>query len=221
MLDIKAWTDSFVTKLQKEFPGKIVFVGIQGSRARGEATETSDIDMVVIFDRLTAAGLAEYGAFLDTLPHRELVCGFVSGLDELTHWEPSDLFQFCHDTQPIIGSLDFLFPKLDRAAVVRAVKTGACSIYHGCVHNMLHEKSADILKALYKSSVFTIQAIHYLETGTYISSAGALASQTHAPHRQILQTSMAVKAGGPLDFDRDSAALFQWAGSVIQTAVCV
>ncbi len=216
MLDIRTWTDNFVIQLQKQFGGGIVFAGIQGSRARGEATETSDIDVVVIFDRLTSPVLAEYGAFLDTLPHRKLICGFVSGKEELENWEPSDLFQFCHDTKPLTGSLDFLFSRLDRDAVARAVKTGACNLYHSCVHNMLHEKSETLLKSLYKSSVFTVQAIYYLETGAYISSAAALAPLVSEPHRQIVEKAAALKSGEPLDFIQDSNALFQWAGNVIK-----
>ena len=78
---------------------------------------------------------------LDSLPDRELICGFLSGKEELLNWEPSDLFQFYYDTKPLKGCLDELLPLLDKAAVERAVKIGACNIYHGCVHNMLYEKN--------------------------------------------------------------------------------
>jgi len=47
-------------------------------------------------------------------------------------WEPSDLFQFYYDTTPIVGSLDELLIKIDKEAVDRAIKIGACNIYHGC-----------------------------------------------------------------------------------------
>ena len=48
-----------------------------------------------------------------------------------------------------------------------AIKIGACNIYHGCVHNMLHEKSEDILRGLYKSASFVVQAIAFMKTGIY------------------------------------------------------
>jgi len=48
------------------------------------------------------------------------------------NWEPSDLFQFCHDTTPIKGSLDEVMAVVDESAVNRAIKIGACNIYHGC-----------------------------------------------------------------------------------------
>ena len=121
MVNIELFLKEFLQKLDETFPNRIWFVGLQGSYARGEATETSDLDVVVILDELTAEDLERYSAMLDTLPQRELICGFVAGRRELMNWEASDLFQFYHDTLPIRGSLDELLPKLDAAAVNRAV----------------------------------------------------------------------------------------------------
>ena len=160
MTDITAWMKNFLQTLDETFANRVWFVGLQGSFARGEATETSDIDIVVILDELSAADIQTYNSMLDTLPCRELVCGFLSGKNELLNWEPSDLFQFCYDTTPILGTLDALFPLLSEDAVKKAIKTGVCNIYHGCVHNMLYEKDTEILKALYKSASFTVQAIY-------------------------------------------------------------
>ena len=117
MIDINAWTNTFIQKLEEVFANRVWFVGLQGSYGRGEATETSDIDVVVIMDELTASDIQTYNDMLDTLPHRELICGFLSGRDEILHWEPSDLFQFYHDTTPVKGSLDDLLPLIDKAAV--------------------------------------------------------------------------------------------------------
>ena len=161
MIDITTWMQKFLHSLNETFANRVWFVGLQGSYGRGEACDMSDIDIVVILDELTTSDIQKYNAMLNTLPHRELICGFVSGKDELLHWEPSDLFQFYYDTTPIKGSLDELLPLLDKVAVERAIKIGACNIYHGCVHNMLHEKSEDILRDLYKSASFVVQAIAF------------------------------------------------------------
>ena len=148
MVDITVWMNEFLQKLNYKFGSRVWFVGLQGSYGRGEATETSDIDVVVILDKLSEADIQIYNSILDTLPYRELICGFLSGKDDIMNWEPSDLFQFYYDTTPIKGSLDELLAVIDENAVNRAIKIGACNIYHGCVHNMLHEKSEDILKGL-------------------------------------------------------------------------
>ena len=106
MIDIRAWMDKFLEALNDTFKDRVWFVGLQGSYGRGEATETSDIDVVVIIDELSAADIKAYSSMLHTLSHRDLICGFLSGKNEILNWEPSDLFQFCNDTTPIKGSLD-------------------------------------------------------------------------------------------------------------------
>lgn len=98
---------------------------------------------------------------LDHLPEREKICGFISGKQEILAWEPSDLFQFCYDTTPILGTLQDLINNIHKEDVQRAIRIGACNVYHMCAHNLVHERSADILKGLYKSAVFTLQAIAF------------------------------------------------------------
>ena len=210
MINIKTWMGTFCDVLNNTFGNRVWFVGLQGSYGRDEATESSDIDVVVILDELSAADITTYDAMLNTLPRRELICGFLSGKNCLLNWEPSDLFQFYHDTTPIKGSLDTLLNLLDGAAVDRAIKIGVCNIYHGCVHNMLHEKSADALKALYKSASFVVQAIVYKQVGRYVSSQKELLSVVSADERLIVETFLKFKNGDPVAFSEASEALFAW-----------
>ena len=211
MIDIAAWLQIFLQKLDDTFGNHIWFVGLQGSYGRGEATETSDIDMVVILDELSSLDIQTYSTMLDTLPHRELICGFLSGKKELLNWDASDLFQFYYDTTPIKGSLDELLALLDDAAVDRAIKLGACNIYHGCVHNMLHEKSEEILRGLYKSASFVVQAIYFKQTGNYISNQKELLEIVSPEERSVVETFSGLKNGGMIDFDVMSEKLFIWA----------
>ena len=210
LIDVSNWMDTFLKTLQETFGDRVWFVGLQGSYGRGEATETSDIDVVVILDELSAKDIEAYNRMLNILSHRELICGFLSGKDELLNWEPSDLFQFYYDTKPILGSLDSLLPLIDATAVKRAIKTGACNIYHGCVHNMLYEKSGEILRGLYKSASFVIQAIAFQQTGTYISHQKDLLSVVAPDERVIVDTFICLKNGGALDFESMSETLFAW-----------
>ena len=211
MIDITAWMNDFLQKLNDTFGNRVWFVGLQGSYGRGEATETSDIDIVVILDRLSASDIQAYNVTLDSLPHRELLCGFLSGKNEILNWEPSDLFQFYYDTTPIKGSLDELLTVIDEDAVGRAIKIGACNIYHGCVHNMLHEKSDDILRGLYKSASFVVQAIVFQQTGKYIKYQKELLSVTFSDEQAIVNTFLNLKNGGAVDFSSMSEALLVFA----------
>ena len=210
MIEISSWMDKFIQALEESFGKRVWFVGLQGSYGRGEATETSDIDVVVIFDELTEQDIQSYNAMLDTLPNRELICGFVSGKEEILNWEASDLFQFYHDTTPIKGSLDELLVLIDDTVIDRAIKVGACNIYHGCVHNMLHEKSEEILKGLYKSASFVVQAICYQETGCYIKSQKDLLDKVSIGERRIVENFLSLKNGGTVDFQEMSNTLFAW-----------
>ena len=217
MIDINVWMNDYLQQLNDIFGSRIWFVGLQGSYARSEATENSDIDVVVILDTLSASDIKAYHDMLDTLPNRELICGFVSGKDEILNWEPSDLFQFYHDTTPIKGSLDELLPPIDHIAIDRAIKIGACNIYHGCVHNMLHEKSEEILKGLYKSASFVVQAIIYKQTGNYIQQQSRLLQVAAIDERRITETFLKYKNGENVDFNEASIILFEWSQKRIKT----
>lgn len=221
MIDISNWMNAFLKTLNETFGDRVWFVGLQGSYGRGEATETSDIDVVVILDQLSAQDIATYNTMLDSLSHRELICGFLSGKNEILNWEPSDLFQFYYDTKPIQGSLDELLPLLDTTTVMRAIKIGACNIYHGCVHNMLYEKSEDILRVLYKSASFVVQAIAFQQTGTYISHQKDLLPVVAPDERVIVDTFLALKSGGAVDFGVMSETLFAWCKKWIENTKCI
>ena len=210
MIDITAWMKNFLKSLNETFANRVWFVGLQGSYGRGEATETSDIDVVVILDELSAMDIQTYNDMLDTLSHRDLICGFLSGKSEVLNWEPSDLFQFCHDTTPIQGSLDEVMAVIDESVVNRAIKIGTCNIFHGCVHNMLYEKSEDILRGLYKSASFVVQAIVFNQTGNYIIHQMDLLQVVSFDERVIVETFLNLKNGGTVEFNLMSETLFAW-----------
>ena len=210
MIDITAWMENFLQALDKTFADGVWFVGLQGSYGRGEATGASDIDIVVILDEVSAADIQIYNDMLDTISHREKICGFLSGKKEILNWEPSDLFQFCNDTTPLKGSLDEVVALVDDSAVDRAIKIGACNIYHGCVHNMLYEKSEDILRGLYKAASFVVQAIAFKQKGKYVRLQKELLTVVSDDERAIVETFLNLKNGGAIDFNLMSERLFVW-----------
>jgi predicted nucleotidyltransferase len=218
--DINSWMKRYLDEVKSLFASHLLFVGLQGSYGRSEATDSSDIDVVVILDQVTPRDLKAYSAMLETLPNREKVCGFISGRQELINWERSDLFQFYHDTTPVLGSIDFLLSLIGKEDIYRAVRIGACNIYHICGHNMVHEKDAEILKALYKSAAFTVQAIYYYQTGTYIKQRAELITVLQSQEKEILQTGITLKKQPNMaqtEFERLSELMFNWAAGLIIT----
>ena len=215
VIDIEKWMKVYLQLLEDSFGDRVWFVGLQGSYGRGEATESSDLDLVVILDQLQAADIQRYDQLLNELSHRDKICGFLSGKRELFHWEPSDLFQFCHDTIPIRGSLDEVIKGIDGEAVDRAIKIGACNIYHGCVHNMLYEKNEEILRGLYKAATFVVQAVYFRQTGEYIRRIKDLILVAPDDEKKILETFLLLKNGGNAEFENMSEILFSWSGKWI------
>lgn len=62
MINMTEWMQGFLQTLDDTFGNRVWFVGLQGSYGRGEATETSDIDVVVILDALSAVDIQSYSA---------------------------------------------------------------------------------------------------------------------------------------------------------------
>lgn len=211
MVEIESWMKNYSERLHEAFGERVWFIGLQGSYARGEAAEASDIDAVCILDLVTVQDVEAYGKVLDSLPHRSLTCGFFGGKKDLLNWEPSELFQFYHDTIPYLGSLDAVLDRIDAAAIDRAVLQAACGIYHGCVHNMLFERSEEILAGLYKSATFAVQASVFKEAGRYARCLGELMENATGRDQEIVATRIALKEGVRVDLAPMSETLFSWA----------
>jgi hypothetical protein len=75
---------------------------------------------------------------------------------------------------------------------------------------MLYEKSEDILRGLYKSASFVVQAIAFKQTGNYIRHQKELLQAVSLDERVIVETFLNLKKGGTVDFHLMSEALFAW-----------
>lgn len=210
MLHLDEWLVLWQEAVVDEFgPGRVRFMGIQGSRARGEAHEGSDIDVVLILDELTPDDLVRYRASVAQLPERDKLCGFVSGEEELSRWQRSELFQFCLDTTPLSGTLDTIAASVSEDDIRGAALTAACGVYHACVHNCLHERSEEILQELYKSVFFALRAIHRLETGESLRTRRELCEARPAERSLIEGTDTG-------SFDERSARLLEWSAQAVR-----
>ena len=216
--DLQSWGETFVRAVSGAFGSRVVCAGIQGSRARGEAKPSSDIDTVLILDELTAEDLAVYRALLQTLPDSDLICGFVSGRAELACWETSELVSFYFDTLALAGDLEFLRPLVTAASARRAVLDGACGIYHACCHNCLFDGSMELLRSLYKNAFFVLRAKHFYETGVFLRREDELLAQLSGTDRAVLERRAALDRSTEKEADlfAESVLLLGWAGALIK-----
>lgn len=187
MIEIKPWTDKAVAALKQAFAGRIVCIGLQGSYRRGEATDSSDIDLVTILDQVSIVDLDGYRRVIHSLPHGDMACGFIGGRGQLLHWPKYDLFQLCCDTLPLFGSLDAFSSLISKADIRAAVHIGAANLYHTACHSYLYADDPEAaLHGLYKSAFFVLKALYYLRTGRYPHTAQALFPLLELREQRIL-----------------------------------
>ena len=208
-MDINSFMESFKEDLLSFFGDNLLFLGLQGSYGRGEAKETSNIDPVIILRHCGKDEILKYRAYMDTLPEKDILCGFISSIDELRAWESGDRAQLVLDTRPLYGNLEGLCPQITGDDIRRAVQQGACAIYHASSHSILHARNWSILPELYKSARFTIRMKHYLQTGVYVSAFRELIAVIDKEDKAILE------AQNP-DTENEAFMLLEWASKTMR-----
>ena len=216
MLDINSWMNAYIAAVRAAFGDRVQYIGLQGSRGRGEAGPDSDIDVVCILDACALQDLETYRKAVQDLPDRDKLCGFVSGAAELADWDPADLFQFRHDTADWYGRLTDLLPPEREEDVRRALHTGACGLYHLCCHNFLHGRSREALAEGYKAALFPLRAKAFLETGVWCRRQAELEQILTGRDREVLETAVALKQGRcGEDLSALTGRLLEWSRGVI------
>lgn len=211
--------DAFLTEyeeaLDAAFGERVLFIGLQGSRARGEHRDDSDYDVVVILNELTPGDIETYHRMVLGLTHAELACGFLAGCADLMAWDPADLFSLCADTVPVRGTLQEAWARLDKEAYHAAAWAGVCAVFHGCVHNMIYERSNKILRGLIKQATFAIRACQSVRTGVIPRTVPDMLKDASNQETPVLNMFTAVRNGEEMSFGHASGVLFEWAQSAV------
>lgn len=220
-MEIQKWLREYQAKVIATFGReRICFLGLQGSHARKEATPESDLDVVLILDRLPFSDLERYQKVLDTLPNREKICGFTAGKEELLAWNILELFQFYHDTIPILGDWETMMPSFSEEILRKSLIAGACSLYHGCTHLFLRKSSPEQFLPLYKSGFYLLQIKCVLEGHPYPPNKAALEELLTDPlDKAILDPLLNPKkcflnSQSPAQW---CAPLFRWSAGILHT----
>ena len=192
---------------------RLLYVGLQGSYLRGEATENSDIDIMVVIDAMTIADLDAYRHAVMSLPESDKSCGFICGRDELLHWNPLEICHLLHSTKDYYGTLAALVPTYTKHDVVDFVKLSLGNLYHEICHRYVHAPQGENMAALpgtYKQVFFILQNLHYLETGSFIGTRKELLKNLSGKSKQVLETAISLGSGAAFDFDQAFALLYSW-----------
>ena len=218
-MNIFAWMSELTGKLRETFACRVVFVGLQGSRARGEAHDCSDIDVVVLLDALNVEDLSIYRGIIETMPHSDLACGFIGSVDVLASWPRHELFQFYHDTIQIYGQLPEIAP-FTKDDAMEAARIGASGIYHAACHALVFDgkMAPGILAQLYKNAFFVLQALQFSRTGTYPHTKAELSRQLDGDEALILEIGSSWDERCPRDesdLEELDNLLIRWAGGIV------
>ena len=211
---------SLTGKLQSAFGDRLVYVGLQGSYLRGEATESSDIDVMVVLRHRTPEDLAVYRCAIEELPDAEKSCGFICGAEEMKHWNPLEICHLLHTTRDCFGALKPLVPAYTPEDVRSYVKLSLGNLYHELCHRFIHATRADNIAALpgtYKAVFFILQNLHYLRSGCFVSTKQSLLWALTGPDKEVLETAIALANAASYDFDTAFKLLFFWCQHTMTT----
>ncbi len=211
-MDINAWMNSLIERLKLKFDERLVLVGLQGSRARGEQRKGSDIDVVVVIEGLDANDLASYRSIIQQMPHAELACGFIGSPDVLAAWPRHDVFNLVNDTDVRYGSFDFMDTEFTAKDAKLAADACASEIYHALCHTAVFEPEAlpDVLQGCLKSVFFGIRAKHFAQTGDFVNSRAQMLELAAGDEKELLQ---AYDEDTPIDSEELASRLLRWASA--------
>lgn len=213
MINIDHYIRQLIDMLRQQYDGKLLYVGLQGSYLRGEATDSSDMDIMVVLDHLSVTDLDCYRDIILSLEQPDKSCGFICSRTDLANWNPLEICHLVHSTKDYYGTLKPLVPAYTNQDVRNYIKLSINNLYHEICHRYIHagrEKSAAMLPGAYRGVFFILQNLYYLEHGVYILTKAALLPLLSGADHAVLDCAMKLGDGGQYDFDPCFQLLFTW-----------
>ena len=220
MVNIESYISRLTEMMQEKFGQRLLYVGLQGSYLRGEASENSDIDIMVILDELTVADMDAYRAIIQGMESYDKSCGFICGEKDLASWNPLEIRNLLGSTRDCFGELRDFVPSYSDEDLRNFVKMSLNNLYHELCHRYIHADLAANQEALpftYKSVFFILQNLHCLRTGSFIGTRAALLEVLEGKDREVLERSCAMKRGETFDFEDSYARIFSWCQETLRS----
>lgn len=213
MFKIDVYISSLIELLKTAYQERLLYVGLQGSYLRDEATENSDIDIMVVISDMSVADLEKYREAIFSLEDYDKSCGFICGTEELKNWNPLEICHLLHTTKDYYGALAKLVPEYTETDVRNFVKMSLGNLYHEICHRYIHapkEKNVSKLPFTYRSVFFILQNLYYLNCGKFVGTKKELQEALSGKERLVLETAISLSNGTEFDFDEAFALLFTW-----------
>ena len=204
MFDVNIYISKLTEKLRGIFGERLVYLGLQGSYLRGEASSDSDIDIMAVIDGLSLDDLKLYKQSITEIGDYDKSCGFICGKDELAVWNPLESCQLIHTTKDIIGRLSDFVPDYTRRDEVNYIKLSAGNLYHELCHRFIHtdlENSVRKLPRMVKPIFFILQNLHYIESGRFCATKQELLSELEGDDKKLFEILLNISNSSDYDFD--------------------
>lgn len=213
MIHIEAYMQKLIERLRLQFGERLLYVGLQGSYLRGEATEDSDIDVMTVLDELSVSDLDAYRAVVSLMEEPQKACGFICSRTDLANWNPLEICSVLHGTKDCYGTMEQLVPAYTENDIRNFVKVSVNNLYHELCHRYIYagqSRSRECLPGTYKSVFFILQNLYYLESGSYIATKAGLLPLLSGSNAAVLTQAMRLGRGEEFDFAESFALLFTW-----------
>lgn len=213
MVNIERYISRLTELLRTRFGSRLLYMGLQGSYLRGEATDDSDIDIMVILDELNVPDLDAYRGIIQSMEDYDNSCGFICGKADLANWNPLEIRNLLGSTRDYFGKLSDFVPAYSREDLRNFVKMSLNNLYHELCHRYIHadaDTNAACLPLTYKGVFFILQNLHCLRTGEFIGTKAELLKALESKDRAVLERAMALKQGDRFDFADTYELIFTW-----------
>ena len=219
MIDIDVYITQLIDLLKARFGSRLLYVGLQGSYLRGEATDHSDIDVMVVLDDLCVADLDNYREIIQNMDHYDLSCGFICGKEELLKWNPLEICHLINTTKDYYGTIASCVPAYSEADVRNFCKMSVNNIYHEICHRYIHaskEINIEALPGTYKGVFFILQNLYYLSSGEFVATKMELLPLLTGKSYEVLKRALELADCTMYDFDDSFKLLLNWCQEVMR-----
>lgn len=220
MIHVENYILQLTQCLKNQYGPRLIYVGLQGSYLRGEATDSSDIDIMVVIDELSVSDLDHYRAIIQSLDHFDKSCGFICSKEDLANWNPLEIGHLLNSTKDYCGVLRELVPAYSQSDIRNFIKMSVNNLYHEICHRYIHADPAKNISKLpysYKGVFFILQNLHYLQQGEFICSKAELLPLLDGMNHAVLTRSLELNSGAAYDFSDSFRLLFTWCQDTLKS----
>lgn len=213
MFCVDEYLCQLIISMKDVFGDRLLYVGLQGSYLRGEATENSDIDVMVIINHFSVQDLDSYREIIAQMEYYEKSCGFICGMEEFSKWNPLEICHLLHSTKDCYGKLAMLIPEYSERDIINYIKVSLGNVYHEICHRYIHAdpmKNVQKLPMTYKNVFFILQNIYYLKTGVFCLTKKELLCMLDETDQKIMEMSLEINAKEEYHFEHAFEKLFLW-----------